>query len=234
MLGTDTAVGKSRVLATLAIGLRALGRSVWLHKPIACGGWSDQQAEDGRALAKLCADDQPADSVCPLQFPSECSPHLASAAAGRVVTLAELHANLTRCRGEHDLLIEGAGGLLAPLCSARETIADLLPTTRLPALIVTRPFLGTLNHTALTVAVARARGIPLLGLVVNWHDPRGPDQASRSAAHELAEITGVPVMAELPWSATVTAASAKALASACLAAHGAFNVSLNHQRAAAV
>ncbi len=86
---------------------------------------------------------------------------------------------------------------------------DLLLACRVPALLVTRPHLGTLNHTALTVAVARARGLPLIGLVLNAHAPVAPGLAGERAAAELTAITGLPLlrrpdMPHLPASADVT------------------------------
>jgi dethiobiotin synthetase len=210
--GTGTGVGKTRVTTLLVRGLRALCRTVWVHKPVACGGWDGATADDGRALAALRADDQPIETVCPLQFPEPASPHLAAAAAGACVELGTLRANLERCRGEHDLIVEGAGGLLSPLTSAREGIADLV--RGLPVLIVTRPDLGTLNATALTVAEARRRGVDLVGLVISHVLPNDGSLAVRTAAAELATLCALPVLAELPHGADDGRALAEALLSA--------------------
>src|SRR5271170_191190 len=48
VIGTDTGVGKTRVLTLLVHGLRALGERVWIHKPVACGGFDGSTCEDGR------------------------------------------------------------------------------------------------------------------------------------------------------------------------------------------
>lgn len=204
VIGTDTGVGKTYVTTLLAAALRAAGRRVWLHKPVACGGWLEApdgagSAEDARALRAYCADGQDPASVCPLEFPEPCSPHLAAAACGVTVTAADLGRSVMACRGTyHDLLLEGVGGLLTPLTSARESLAELLPAWGLPALLVTRPDLGTLNHTALTVRVARAAGIRLLGVVLNHQRTPLDTLAERSAASELATLTGLPLLAEIP------------------------------------
>jgi dethiobiotin synthetase len=201
VIGSDTGVGKTRVMRLLAEGLRAAGRRVWLHKPVACGGWDGVTAEDARALGTVLGDGQPPATLCPWQFPEPASPHLAAAAAGRALALPELVAAVDRCRptpdDPHDLLVEGIGGLLVPLTPDRRSIADLLVATRLPVVLVTRPHLGTLNHTALTVAEARRRGIPLVGLVLNHHAESDDGLAVRSAAHELVAYTGVPLLATL-------------------------------------
>ena len=213
IIGTDTGVGKTAVTLLLTRGLRALGDGVWLHKPIACGGWDGSSSEDGRALRAACGDGQEWETVCPLEFPEPCSPHLAAQAAGTTVSLAVLLAAARACAtpnaerrtpnaggGTTNLLLETAGGLLAPITSARETNADLLAALGWPLLLVTRPHLGTLNHTQLTVNECRRRGLRLLGLVVNRHQPVEDGVAVRSAAGELAALTGLPVLAGLPFS----------------------------------
>lgn len=224
LIGTDTGVGKTHVTRLLARGLRALGHRVWLHKPVACGGWDGASSEDGRDLRALCGDGQDPATVCPREFPEACSPHLAARAAGtglnldRLVEMAQALAagsqgRVTRNQrpGSGDqgpvagdqppvashLLLETAGGLLAPLTVARESNADLVSALGWPVLLVTRPHLGTLNHTQLTVNEARQRGICVLGLVVNHHQAVADSLAVRAAAGELAVLTGLPVLAEL-------------------------------------
>jgi dethiobiotin synthetase len=201
VVGTDTGIGKTHVSVLLVRALRAAGRRVWIHKPIACGGWRDGTAEDGRALAALCGDGQPPETICPRQFPGDCAPHLAAAAAGARVTLDELVATAQAVRAAAPcLILETAGGLLAPLTHDRRTNADLLAALALPIVVVARPNLGTLNHTALTVRVAQQRGLDVRGLIVNAATPVA-DPAAAGIAAELTAMTGVPVLAELAFGA---------------------------------
>jgi dethiobiotin synthetase len=198
IIGTDTGVGKTHVTVLLAASLRALGRRVWLHKPVACGDWDGTSADDGRRLRTVVGDGQDPATVCPYEFAEPISPHLAAAAAGVQLTAEAFTAHLARVAGDHDLLVEGAGGLLAPLTHDRLSFAELLPRWQLPALIVTRPDLGTLNHTALTVRCARAAGIPLLGLIISHARPPSASPAIAYAARELSTLTGLAVLAEIP------------------------------------
>lgn len=189
-------MGKTRVTEALVRGLRTRGRRVWVHKPVACGDWDGTTAEDGRRLAALAGDGQAAASICRRQFAEPASPHLAARAAGVDLPLAALREDLAAVQGGHDLVIEGAGGLLVPLSTDRRTLIDLLaPDYGL--VIVTRPDLGTLNHTALTVAVARQAGWEPLGLVLNAARPVADSLAVRTAATELTAITGLPILADL-------------------------------------
>lgn len=198
---TGTGVGKTRVTLLLAAALRRLGRRVWLHKAVACGCWDGSSSEDGRALRAACGDGQDPATVCPLEFPEPASPHLAAAAAGMHLDLDHLRAGLAACQGDHDLLVEGAGGLLAPLTAAREGLAELCGD--LPFLIVTRPDLGTLHSTCATVEAARSRGLRLLGLALNRPQPVEDSLAVRSAAGELEILCRLPILADLAHGATL-------------------------------
>ncbi|MBA2480382.1 MAG: dethiobiotin synthase [Planctomycetes bacterium] len=217
VIGTDTSVGKTRVVELLVRGLRAQGRRVWVHKPVACGGWDGSTCDDGRTLSALIGDGQPTGSICPIQLPEPASPHLAARAAGVTYHLDRLVANLGRCRGEHDLVVEGVGGLLVPLTAADETICDVLVRTPMPALLVARPDLGTINHTLLTVKHARWVGLRLAGLVVNRPRPVADTLATRTAPSELARLTRLPLLADLAHGAASTCA-ADDLATAVIAA----------------
>ncbi len=80
---------------------------------------------------------------------------------------------------------------------------DLVKALSLPLLIVAKDGLGTLNHTLLTLEAARARSIPVLGLVVNGVDSTDPDLIESNCA-ELARLSGHPVLACFPHDETGT------------------------------
>ncbi|MBA3683625.1 MAG: dethiobiotin synthase [Planctomycetes bacterium] len=212
-------MGKTWVTGALVRGLRGLGRRCWVHKPVACGGWDGATSEDGRTLALLAGDGQDPASICPRQYPEPSSPHLAAALAGDRPCLADLVAAARAVRGPADLVLETAGGLLSPLTAARETVADLVQALAMPTLLVSVPDLGTLSHTALTVAEARRRGIAVLGLVVVHVRPTVASVAVATAARELAEICALPVLAEIAHTTGMFSddAVSRALAGAVLA-----------------
>ncbi len=221
--GTDTGVGKSYVTACLLRGLRARGRTVWVHKPIACGGWENDSAEDARFLQPLRDQHQPPSCVCPIQLRAAASPHIAAAQENRTITMARLIAGVETCMPtrdhQHDVIVEGVGGLLVPVTTKRETVADLFSLINMPVIIVTRPHLGTLNHTALTAAVARQHGLNVIGLVLNYHDAVAPSLAVSTAVSELPLVTGLPILATCAYRPhTADSDDAERLAAAVLAA----------------
>jgi dethiobiotin synthetase len=97
------------------------------------------------------------------------------------------------------VLVEGAGGLLVGLDAEGNNIADLAAhlTTPFGFVVVTRPGLGTLNHTGLTVEALQRRNLPVDGLVIgSW--PAQPALADECNLEDLAATTGVPVIGRIP------------------------------------
>ena len=90
------------------------------------------------------------------------------------------------------VVVEGTTGRERTL---RTTLADLAADLELPLLVVARPGLGTLNHTRLTCEAAWARGLRVLGIVVNGY-PSSPGIAEMTNLDGLAAIA--PVFAVVP------------------------------------
>jgi dethiobiotin synthetase len=183
--GTDTGVGKTVVSAAIAATWRRAGREVVYVKPVQSGAADgDDDAADVAALADVST------VVGPVIGPS-LAPGVAARLAGEDLPGDELVAVV------HDaavrspdawLVVEGAGGLLVELGSDGTTCADLAARLGLPVVVVARPGLGTLNHTALTVAELDRRGLPLAGVVVSGY-PADPDLATRTNLAELDRLT---------------------------------------------
>jgi dethiobiotin synthetase len=89
-------------------------------------------------------------------------------------------------------IVEGVGGLLTPLAD-RYTVCDFALALGLPVLIAARPGLGTINHTLLTVAAARAAGLELRAVVLTpW--PIRPSRLERSNRETIARMARVEVV----------------------------------------
>ncbi|NJC25754.1 ATP-dependent dethiobiotin synthetase BioD [Neolewinella antarctica] len=88
------------------------------------------------------------------------------------------------------LLVEGAGGLLVPI-NDRETVADLIKYLGLEVILVSRHYLGSINHTMLSIAYLRSQNIPLAGLIYSGGD-------SPETVRIIGEQTGVWPLIELP------------------------------------
>jgi dethiobiotin synthetase len=187
--GTDTGVGKTRVAAALARGLRRAGRRVLAVKPVQSG--SD---DDAAALADAAGHDP----CCYHRFPLPLAPAVAAEAAGIAIELPELRDRVAADAASRDadlVIVEGAGGLLCPLAGSA-TMADLAAAIGLPLLVVARASLGTINHSLLTLAEATRRGLAVTGIILSEIAPEhGPDEASNPIWIE--RLSGVPVLARL-------------------------------------
>ena len=91
---------------------------------------------------------------------------------------------------DNTLIIEGAGGLHVPL-NSRTTIIDLLQDWDIPVILVSRNYLGSINHTLLSAEVLQQRGVQVAGIVFN-----GPQNASGEDL--IATYTGIPVLGNIP------------------------------------
>ena len=183
--GTDTGVGKTVVAAARAAAWRRAGHEVLYVKPVQSGAADgDDDAADVAALADVPT------TVGPVIGPS-LAPGVAARLAGAELTADELVEGVTQAAAAHPdalLVVEGAGGLLVELGSDGTTCADLAAALHLPLVVAARPGLGTLNHTALTLAEARRRGLPVAGIVVSRY-PADPDEATRTNLDELARLS---------------------------------------------
>lgn len=192
--GTDTGVGKTLVACALIRGLRHRGVDVGGMKPIETGVGAEGPL-DAIALRRAAGDADPLDDVCPQRFAMPAAPTVAAQAEGRRVDLDAIDAAHARLRARHDfLVVEGAGGLLVPAAGGL-AMADLAARLELPLLLVARASLGTINHTRLSLEVARARNLRVIGVVVSHGD--GPISTSDEA--NLAALRGDGcVISEIP------------------------------------
>jgi dethiobiotin synthetase len=172
--GTDTGVGKTRVAAALCRSLAARDIRVAAMKPVASGCvLTPEGLRNEDALALLAAMNVRARyaDVNPYAFAPAIAPHIAAREAGVDIDFSVLDRAYERLRMQSQaLIVEGAGGWLAPLDSAR-VFADLAVHWQMDVVLVVGMRLGCLNHALLTVESIERRGLHLRGWVANSIDP---------------------------------------------------------------
>jgi len=186
--GTDTGVGKTVAAAALCRADRLAGRTVLYAKPVQTGL---QREEAGDAAFVAAAAKVPV--VECLRFPDPLAPAVAAERVGAAIDVAGLLADLTKAGDGFDrVVVEGAGGLLVPVW-ADVTMADLAGALGAGLVVVARPTLGTLNHTALTLEAARRRALPVDGLVISgWPaDPGFTEQTNLERLSGMAPVLGL-------------------------------------------
>ena len=162
--GTDTGVGKTTIAVALARLALRQGRTPIPYKPVETG--CAPNALDARRLWEAARPPIELAEVCPHALALPAAPAAAATAVGLHLDVADLARRGAQLalRGDF-LLVEGAGGLLAPYGDTT-TNADLAAALGLPVLVVARTALGTINHVALTVAELGRRGLPLAGVML--------------------------------------------------------------------
>ena len=186
--GTDTGVGKTEVALALIAALQKKSLRVAAYKPCETGG-----GDDADRLARATGQALP---TIRYRLAVPAAPQVAAAVEGVRLEPRLLMDDIERLRADADwLILEGAGGLLVPLAEDR-SLSDLLAPLAPQTLIVARPGLGTINHTALTIEAARRRALPLLGFVFSRPGPpAGPDEPMNALT--IRRMTGVPYLGSL-------------------------------------
>jgi dethiobiotin synthetase len=87
------------------------------------------------------------------------SPHLAAKIDGISIQLSTIITPKTK----NNLVIEGAGGVFVPL-NATDCVIDLIQPDY-KVIVVSRHYLGNINHTLLTIEALRNRNIPVAGII---------------------------------------------------------------------
>jgi len=207
--GTDTGVGKTRVTCWLARELVSRSLRLGLCKPVATGAMKLEGKrvwEDTESLRAVCPTSVNEKLITPIHLLEPLAPNVAARRdpdwQGRTLALLDyqqaIDAWTRRCEM---LLVEGVGGLLCPITD-KETVADLAAWWGRPILVVARLGLGTLNHTLMTVEIARARGLDVLGILINRSDPAPLTVSDETNPAEMRRLLDVPVWGPTPFQAS--------------------------------
>jgi dethiobiotin synthetase len=196
--GTDTEVGKTVATAALTVALLAQGRNPYVLKPAQTGVGADGSGDldEVRRLAGPVPGHEGVRLLAPL------APDTAARLQGAVLPeLGDQRDAVLAVAESHDVLVEGAGGVLVPLGNHWNLLdlahAVLHAGAEVGFVVVVRAGLGTLNHSALTVQAIQHRSLPVHGLVIgSW--PQEPDLAAEQNLLDLPLLTGVPVIGRIP------------------------------------
>jgi dethiobiotin synthetase len=179
--GIGTGIGKTLVAAVVTEALEA---TYW--KPVQAGYEDGTDSEWVGERISL-----PQERIHPeaykLALPA--SPHIAARKEGVVIDLDRIIRQLETMK-DRPLVIEGAGGLFVPL-NDREFIIDLIRKLDATVLLVSRNYLGSINHSLLTAAACRREGLGVAGWIFN-------DQYMRYE-QEIAQWSGLPAIASIPF-----------------------------------
>lgn len=159
--GIGTGIGKTVVSAILAEALQA---DYW--KPIQAGYNEGTDSDWVRSILTNTKS-----KVYPevYRFKKPASPHIAAREEGRVISLEKIFTAFSQLVAPgRRLIMEGAGGLLVPL-NDHELVIDLIRKLNAKTILVSRNYLGSINHSLLTAQVCRQKSIRVAGWIFNDH-----------------------------------------------------------------
>jgi dethiobiotin synthetase len=197
--GTGTDIGKTWLACTLLRHWRGEGRRPAAFKPV-LSGFDPQCPEASDAGALLAALGRAVsaaelDAIAPWRYAAPLAPDMAAAREGRRLDFDALvgFSRSAVAAPDRPLLIEGVGGVMAPL-DARHTVRDWIAASGLPCVLVAGSYLGSLSHT-LTALEALARvGAGVTAVVVNETvDSSVPLDAALESLSRFA--AGIPLLA---------------------------------------
>lgn len=177
-IGTD--VGKT---VASAIITQALEADYW--KPIQAG---DLDHSDSHKVRAYISNDQTIIHENSYKLNTPASPHLAAAIDGITLDLKQIKEPKTK----NHLVIEGAGGLLVPL-NDNDCIVDLIQK-EYKVVVVSRHYLGSINHTLLTYEALKSRNITLAGIVFSGDENKASESIilSKTKAKFIGRIDNEP------------------------------------------
>ncbi|WP_128547455.1 dethiobiotin synthase [Larkinella soli] len=181
--GISTEIGKTVVSAIL---VEALEADYW--KPVQSGALEDSDTETVRRLTGRTGSVFHPEAY---RLREPLSPHAAAAIDGVRISLDAIQPPQTA----NALIIELAGGLLVPL-NDHDLNIDLVVRLGLPVILVSKNYLGSINHTLLSVEALRSRNIPIAGLIFN-----GPP--TPATENFILNYTGLPCLAKIGWAPEV-------------------------------
>ena len=221
--GTDTGVGKTVIAAALIKAAGILGFRACGMKPIETGCLKKKSKvqktyteagiqnstfnirnskllpSDGMFLKEMACMDDPIDSVTPVRFENPLAPLPASGIEGIPADLEKIQSAYSELVSKYEVIIvEGIGGLLVPIRSDY-FVLDLAKDFALPVIVVSRPGLGTINHTMLTVNCAVKEGLQVAGIIINYSHPPQGTLAEKTNADVIKKVSPVPVIGIFPY-----------------------------------
>lgn len=200
--GTDTGVGKTLIAGGIANALRFNGKRVGVFKPVGSGCTHQHEGlinPDADFLRTCSHCNFSLSEINPVGFVAPAAPLVCEEFENRPVDFAKIaEAYKKICADSDYMIVEGVGGVRVPISTGVDVL-ELAKQFQMPVLIVTRPNLGTINHTLLTIDAVRAAGLEIAGVVISGYDIESAGLAEESLAGVLEELGEVDVLSIVPY-----------------------------------
>lgn len=168
--GIDTEIGKTEIACGLAWVLRKNEIKVGVMKPFATSSkiYSKYyKSQDTAKLAKAASVGDPDETLNPIFFPLASSPLMAAEISHKPINLKKVVQKFILLKKKYDfVVVEGIGGVMVPI-TYKVSLLHVVRKMSLPVIIVSRPTLGSINHTVMTINACRELKVPIMGIIFN-------------------------------------------------------------------
>lgn len=176
--GIGTGIGKTIISAIIVEKLKA---DYW--KPIQSG---DLDKSDTLMVQSLISNKISVFHPEAYRLTQPYSPHKSAKLDG--ITIDPKHIKLPKTNNQ--LIIEGAGGLMVPL-NDDFFIIDLIKQLNAEVILVSKNYLGSINHTLLSIDALKSRNIQVKGIIFNG-------DVDESSQDVILKYSGIPLLGNLP------------------------------------
>lgn len=201
--GTDTGVGKTFVACGLIRALKDMGMNVCPIKPVESGcrvHKGNLVPADTTALVTASGVREPVDMINPYRLRHPLAPSVAAEIEGVKIDRRKILSAYNRLSNKYDItVVEGAGGIMVPVYK-KYLFLDMAGDLGLPVVIVSRPGLGTINHTLLTIESLMHKGLDVKGVIINYAEGKKRGLCEKTSPEVIEKLGGVPVLGIVPYS----------------------------------
>ncbi len=201
--GTDTGVGKTFVACGLIRAMKEKGLNVCPMKPVESGCRTSKGKlvpSDTNKLIKASGVNEPIDLINPYRLKHPLAPSVAADIEGVKIERRKILSAHSRLSKKYDItIVEGAGGIMVPVYK-KYLFLDLAKDLNLPVVIVSRPGLGTINHTLLTIDALKNKGLDIPGVIINSSEKNRKGLSEKTNPEVIERLGGVSVLGSLPYS----------------------------------
>ena len=201
--GTDTGVGKTFVACGLIKAMKEKGLNVCPMKPVESGCRASRGRlvpADTNKLIKASGVNEPIDLINPYRLKHPLAPSVAADIEGVKIERRKILSAHSRLSKKYDItIVEGAGGIMAPIYK-KYLFLDLAKDLGLPVVIVSRPGLGTINHTLLTIEALKNKGLDISGVIINYSEISRKGLSEKTNPEVIEKLGGMTVLGSVPYS----------------------------------
>jgi len=198
--GIDTGVGKTVIAGAIAAAVKAHGLDVGVMKPVATGAKEIDGkliSEDAIYLKKIIDSTDDDDLVNPIRLEPALAPTMAASKTGVTIDIERVWEAYKELRNKHGfVVVEGIGGLMVPI-DDNTLVADMALKMDLALVIVSKHYLGAINHTLLTLEYARSRNLRIKGIIFNML------RNGENFVGEIGRFSSFPVLGTIPFNENV-------------------------------